>query len=90
MFRYVPAFSTRLRFEGGSWHVMPANTSDPMGAVDPVWTESYWNTIGLRIYTVQSPGYDWLILAAGVILTVSAYIAAVAIKDYLSKALKRD
>lgn len=88
--RYVPAYSTRLKFEDGSWRVMPANASDPMGAVDPVWTESFWNTIGLRVYTVQSPAYDRLILVAGVILTVSAYAAAIAIRTCLSKALKRD
>lgn len=89
--RYVPAYSTRLKFEDGSWHVMPPNaSSDPMGAVDPVWTESYWKTIGLRIYTVQSPGYDRIVLVSGVILTASAYFAAVAIRTYLSKVLKRD
>jgi len=90
MFRYVPAYSTRLKFEDGSWHVMPANASDPMGSVDPVWTESYWNTIGLRIYAVHSLAYDRLILVAGVILTVSSYTVAIAIRTCILKALKRD
>lgn len=88
--RYVPAYSTRLKFENDLWHVMPANDSDPMGSVDPIWTESYWNTIGLRVYTVQSSTYDRLVLIGGVILTVGAYIAAIAISTCLSKALKQD
>ncbi|ONK58567.1 uncharacterized protein A4U43_C09F14400 [Asparagus officinalis] len=88
--RYIPAYSTRLKFEDGSWHVMPVDASDSMGAVDPVWTESFWDTIGVRVYTVQSSSYDRLILVAGVILTVSSYIAATYIRNYLSKALKRD
>ncbi|KAJ7960071.1 Nicastrin [Quillaja saponaria] len=37
--RYVPAYSTRLKFESGIWNVLPSNSSDTMGAVDPVWTE---------------------------------------------------
>lgn len=89
-FRYVPAYSTRLKFEDGSWQVLPANASDPMGAVDPVWTESFWNTIGLRVYTVQSSAYDRLVLVAGVTLTVCAYAAAITTRTYLSKVLKRD
>ncbi|KAJ6791400.1 nicastrin [Iris pallida] len=88
--RYVPAYSTRLKFEGGSWLLMPANASDPMESVDPVWTESYWNTIGLRVYAVQSSAYDRLVLISGVVLTVAAYIAAIAIRTCLSKAIKQD
>ncbi|KAJ6800744.1 nicastrin [Iris pallida] len=88
--RYVPAYSTRLKFEGGSWHVMPANASDPLGSVDPIWTESYWNTIGLRVYTVQSSAYDRLVLITGVVLTVATYTVAIAIRTCLSKAVKQD
>lgn len=88
--RYVPSYSTRLKFEGDSWNVLPVNTSDPLGAADPVWTESYWNTIGLRIYKVQSSTYDRLVLITGVLLTVSTYFIAIAIKDYLTRVMKRD
>lgn len=88
--RYVPAYSTRLAYKDDSWHVMPAYSSDPMGSVDPVWTESFWNTIGLQVYTVQSATYDYLILGAGVGITVASYIAIVVIKGCLSKALKHD
>ncbi|GAY32526.1 hypothetical protein CUMW_273860 [Citrus unshiu] len=45
--RYVLAYSTRLTFESGTWNVLPPNSSDSMGSVDPVSTESNWNTIGL-------------------------------------------
>ncbi|XP_008789257.2 nicastrin isoform X2 [Phoenix dactylifera] len=88
--RYVPAYSTRLTFKDNSWHVMPANASDPMGSVDPIWTESFWNAIGLQVYTVQSATYDHLILVAGVGITVASYIAIVVSRGCLSKALKHD
>ncbi|KAL0423243.1 UNVERIFIED_CONTAM: Nicastrin [Sesamum radiatum] len=38
--RYVPAYSTRLKYESGSWIVLPKNSSDNMDVDDPVWTES--------------------------------------------------
>ncbi|MBA0659961.1 hypothetical protein Goklo_012035, partial [Gossypium klotzschianum] len=60
--RYVPAYSTRLKLDSGTWKVLPPNSSDPMGMLDPVWTESNWNTIGLRVYTVQEAAYDRLVL----------------------------
>ncbi|KAJ0981249.1 hypothetical protein J5N97_009504 [Dioscorea zingiberensis] len=88
--RYVPAYSTRLTFEGSSWHVIPGNTSDPMGLVDPVWTESYWGSIGLRIYKVQGSAYDHLVLLGGVAVTAAAYIAIVVTRTCLAKALKHD
>ncbi|BBH02731.1 Zn-dependent exopeptidases superfamily protein, partial [Prunus dulcis] len=33
---YVPAYSTRLKYESGTWIVLPSNNSDPMGLVDAV------------------------------------------------------
>ncbi|KAL2521894.1 Nicastrin [Forsythia ovata] len=33
--RYVPAYSTRLNYESGSWTVLPYNSSDDMSAADP-------------------------------------------------------
>ncbi|OEL17070.1 Nicastrin [Dichanthelium oligosanthes] len=88
--RYVPAYSTRVKFEDNAWRVLPANLSDPMGVVDPVWTESYWNTIGLRVYAVQDSTYDWLILLGGLSITAASYCAVHVGRAYISKVIKRD
>lgn len=89
-FRYVPAYSTRLKYESGFWSVLPPNSSDPMGAADPVWAESNWNTISLRVYTVQGGSYDHIILFAGVAVTALSYLVIVIIKAVIAKALKQD
>ncbi|KAG6777347.1 hypothetical protein POTOM_017168 [Populus tomentosa] len=89
-FRYVPAYSTRLNYESGTWRVLPSDSSDPMGMVDPVWTESNWDTIRLRVYTVQDAAFDRLVLLAGITITVMAYLAIVLTRAYIAKALKRD
>ncbi|PIN06941.1 Transmembrane glycoprotein nicastrin [Handroanthus impetiginosus] len=52
--RYVPAYSARLKYESDSWTVLPSNTSETVDAEDPVWTESNWDTIKVRVYTVQN------------------------------------
>ncbi|KAL4196126.1 hypothetical protein AMTRI_Chr04g181800 [Amborella trichopoda] len=88
--RYVPAYSTRLKFESGYWSVVPASHGDEMGEVDPVWTESYWNTIGLRVYTVQSRAYDLNVLLAGIGVTFASYVAIVFTRATLMKVLKHD
>ncbi|KAI6691439.1 hypothetical protein NL676_028267 [Syzygium grande] len=88
--RYVPAYSTRLKFESGSWKVLPPNSSDPMGMVDPVWTESNWDAIGLRVYTVQDSTYDHFVLLGGISITVLAYVAIVTTRTFITKTLKRD
>ncbi|OMO49469.1 Nicastrin [Corchorus olitorius] len=88
--RYVPAYSTRLKFDSGTWIVLPPNSSDPMGVLDPVWTESNWNTIGLRVYTVQDAAYDRLVLLSGITVTAFAYFAIVLTRAYVTKALKQD
>ncbi|XP_010528573.1 PREDICTED: nicastrin isoform X2 [Tarenaya hassleriana] len=88
--RYVPAYSTRLEYKDGSWMVLAPNSSDPMGMADPVWTESNWNTIGVRVYEVQHSGYDNFVLIAGITVTTLSYVAIVAGKAFITKALKRD
>ncbi|CAL4885266.1 unnamed protein product [Urochloa decumbens] len=88
--RYVPAYSTRVKFEDNAWHVLPANSSDPMGVVDPLWTESFWDTIGLRVYAVQDSTYDWLILLAGLSITAASYCAVHVGRTYILKVVKRD
>uniref|UniRef100_A0A5B7BU84 Nicastrin n=1 Tax=Davidia involucrata TaxID=16924 RepID=A0A5B7BU84_DAVIN len=88
--RYVPAYSTRLEFESETWKVLPINSTDQMGLVDPVWTESNWDMIGIRVYTVQDAAYDHLILLGGISITVLAYLAIVITRAFIIKALKQD
>ncbi|CAN1122995.1 At3g52640/At3g52650 [Linum perenne] len=88
--RYVPAYSTRLKYDSGIWTVVPPNSSDPMAKVDPVWTESYWDVTSLRVYEVQDANFDRLILLAGIAVTVLAYIAILITRAFITKALKRD
>lgn len=88
--RYVPAYSTRLKYESETWEVLPHNSSDAMGEADPVWTESNWNTITLRVYTVQDTKFDQLVLLLGITVTVLSYLIIVISKAFITKALKRD
>ncbi|KAJ3694869.1 hypothetical protein LUZ60_000246 [Juncus effusus] len=88
--RYVPAYSTRLKYENNIWNVLPEDSADPMGSVDPVWTESYWNTIGLRVYKVDSKSYDRAVLAGGIFVTFASYLAIVVSRTFLAKAVKLD
>ncbi|KAJ0245631.1 Nicastrin [Hirschfeldia incana] len=88
--RYVPAYSTRLKYADGAWTILPQNTSDSMRMVDPVWTESNWNTIGVQVYTVQHSAYDNAVLVAGITVTTLAYIGIVVAKSFITKALKQD
>lgn len=89
-YRYVPAYSTRLKFQSGTWIVLPSNSTDPMGTLDPIWTESNWNAIGLRVYTVQTATYDRLVLLGGIALTGCAYVAVIITKACVAKILKQD
>ncbi|CAL9013069.1 unnamed protein product [Prunus brigantina] len=88
--RYVPAYSTRLKYESGTWDVLPPNNSEPMGLVDPVWTESNWDTIGLRVYTIQNASFDRLVLLGSIAITVLSCFAIVITKAFVRRALKRD
>ncbi|XP_019223514.1 PREDICTED: nicastrin isoform X2 [Nicotiana attenuata] len=88
--RYIPAYSTRLKYESDTWEVLPHNSSDIMGEADPVWTESNWETIKLRVYTVQDTRFDTWILLLGIAVTVLSYIITVMAKAFITKALKRD
>lgn len=69
---------------------MPLNSSDSMGMEDHVWTESNWDAIGLRVYTVQNAAYDRLVLLGGLAVTVLAYLAIVVARAFITKALKQD
>ncbi|KAG7565434.1 Nicastrin [Arabidopsis suecica] len=88
--RYVPAYSTRLKYNDGAWTILPQNSSDSMGMVDPVWTESNWDTIRVHVYTVQHSAYDNAVLVAGITVTTLAYIGILAAKSIITKALKQD
>lgn len=57
---------------------------------DPVWTESNWDTIDVRVYEVQDATYDKLILFGGIALTLLTYIVIVISRAFITKALKRD
>ncbi|KAK6154117.1 hypothetical protein DH2020_013756 [Rehmannia glutinosa] len=90
--RFVPAYSTRLKYddESGSWTVLPSNSSDIMGVEDPVWTESNWDVINVRVYTVQTAAYDHVILLLGILVTLLAYLLIVIARTVIRKALKQD
>lgn len=61
-----------------------------MGAKDPVWTESNWDMIMVRVYTMQDETYDRVILVLGIIVTLVAYLLIVVGRTLVRKALKRD
>ncbi|CAD5325620.1 unnamed protein product [Arabidopsis thaliana] len=88
--RYVPAYSTRLKYNDGAWTILPQNSSDSMGMVDPMWTESNWDTLRVHVYTVQHSAYDNAVLVAGITVTTLAYIGILAAKSIITKALKQD
>ncbi|VVB05490.1 unnamed protein product [Arabis nemorensis] len=88
--RYVPAYSTRLKYANEAWTILPENSSDSMGMVDPVWTESNWNTIKVHVYTVQHSVYDNAVLVGGIAVTTVAYIGILVAKSFITKALKQD
>jgi hypothetical protein len=66
MIRYVPAYSPRLRFEEYGWKLIPLEAGDRMGAADPVYTESYWNSISIRAYQQEDIWYEEFVLFIGV------------------------
>ncbi|KAE8709746.1 nicastrin-like isoform X2 [Hibiscus syriacus] len=77
--------TTRLKFDSGTWKVLTPNSGDPMGMLDPVWTESNRNTIGPRVYTVQEAAYDRLVLLGGLTVTAFAYLAIVLTRANITK-----
>lgn len=86
--RYVPAYSTRLTYESDSWKVIPVQPNDTMGKVDPVWTESFWKTLGVRVYLQQNPFSDELILLSGLVVTLGSFLAILSTKAFFMKVLK--
>lgn len=88
--RYVPAFSPRLGYdESSGWQLLPLETGDTMGAADPVYTESYWSTIGLQVYLQESSWFDEMVLFLGVSITAFSFFAIICTKAVFQKRLKR-
>jgi hypothetical protein len=61
-----------------------------MSEVDPVWTESYWKTLTVRLFLEESPRHDASVLTWGLALTLGSLLTAVISKVMLCKRLKRD
>jgi nicastrin len=87
--RYVPAFSPRLGYESSGWQLLPLETGDTMGAADPVYTESFWSTIGLQVYLQESSWFDEVVLFLGVSITAFSFFAIISTKAVFQKRLKR-
>ena len=86
--RYVPAYSTCLTYESNSWKVISIQPNDTMGKVDPVWTERFWKTLGVRVYLQHNPFFDELILLSGLVVTLGSFLAILSTKAFFMKALK--
>lgn len=84
----MPAYSTRLQYGTSGWQVTAARSGDKMGEVDPVFTESYWKVLGVRIYTKESSIFDGLVLFMGVLITVTSFFATLSAKAAFRKRLK--
>lgn len=87
--RYVPAYSPRLKFQEYWWELLPLEAGDKMGAADPVYTESFWNSISIRAYQQEGAWYDELILFSGVCVTFVSVVSIYISRSFLSKRLKR-
>ncbi|KAF9941116.1 hypothetical protein BGZ67_005770 [Mortierella alpina] len=81
--RYHDSYGTGLAMgEEGGYYIKDASK--------PVWVESTWNDIGLRLFDVTSPGAQKAELATGIVLTlVSAGVVWYA-RKYVAKTLKVD
>lgn len=88
--RYVPAYSPRLRYDAYGWKLIPAAPGDIMSEADPVWTESYWRFLTVRVFLEESSRHDAIVLAWGFAVTVGSYLVLMTGKGVLYKRLKRD
>ncbi|XP_024365272.1 nicastrin isoform X1 [Physcomitrium patens] len=87
--RYVPAYSPRLKFHDYWWQLLPLEAGDKMGAADPVYTESFWNSISIRSYQKEDSWYEELILFIGVFVTFVSILSITCSTSLLRKRLKR-
>ncbi|KAG0267337.1 hypothetical protein BG011_006754 [Mortierella polycephala] len=61
-----------------------------LDASKPVWTESTWDPVGLRLFDVISPTAQYVELATGIVLTVVSIGAVWYARRFLRKTLKED
>ncbi|KAL3698397.1 hypothetical protein R1sor_012473 [Riccia sorocarpa] len=87
--RFLPAYSPRLSFDGSGWKVVAAEAGDVMSEVDPVYTESFWKTLGVRFYLKESSSQDELMLGVGTALTIGSFFTIFFTKAMFHKRLKR-
>ena len=59
-----------------------------MGEVDPVFTESYWKVLGVRVYTKESSIFDGVVLFLGMLVTVMSFFIILGSKAAFRKRLK--
>ncbi|XP_024531033.1 nicastrin [Selaginella moellendorffii] len=86
--RYVPAYSTRLRYKSGNWELLPVGSGDFMDSIDPVWTESFWKSLTLRVYQQERPSLNGMLLLAGCSVTVASAVSILATRALFRKRLK--
>ncbi|KAH7352865.1 hypothetical protein KP509_19G068000 [Ceratopteris richardii] len=86
--RYVPAYSTRLHYTASGWQTLPPSSTDVLGNVDPVYTESYWRVLGVRIFMKESSAFDTWILIMGMAITVVSFMTILSMKSAFKKRLK--
>ncbi|MCO5593528.1 hypothetical protein L7F22_047542 [Adiantum nelumboides] len=86
--RYVPAYSTRLQYAADGWRVIPAVTGDVMGKADPVYTESYWKVLGVRVFSKESSTFEGWIFILGMGIMVGSFVISLFAKSSFRKRLK--
>ncbi|MCO5567551.1 hypothetical protein L7F22_021245 [Adiantum nelumboides] len=86
--RYVPAYSTRLQYAAVGWRVIPAMSGDVMGKADPVYTESYWKVLGVRVFSKESSTFEGWIFISGMGIMVGSFVISLFAKSFFRKRLK--
>ncbi|KAF9186718.1 hypothetical protein BGZ51_001800 [Haplosporangium sp. Z 767] len=81
--RYHDAIGAGIsRAEDNSYYILDASK--------PVWTESTWDPVGLRLFDVISPAAQYVELAVGIVLTLVSIGAVWYSRRFLRKTLKED
>lgn len=86
--RYVPTLSPRLQLNESEWRVVEARLGHPMDAVDPVWTESFWQELKGRAYLQDSPRAESLLLGLGVLVLLLSLSLTTLGRVWVKKHLK--
>ncbi|GJP48958.1 hypothetical protein CLOM_g8227 [Closterium sp. NIES-68] len=86
---YIPALSPRLAFNVTHWTITPPRPGSHGDMVDPVWTESFWQHLGLRSYLVDDPIWDVSILFGGVVWVAVLCVLMSWADKTVTKKLKR-